>query len=500
MKEIYTERNLLKELKNIGYFFKIVVILMLGMSIGIIFRENVYAYDEIVVVIDPGHGGTVEIEDGEGDANSGAYYNGIMEKDINLATARALKEELEKYSNVLVYMTRDDDVEVSLDARVDYAASVNADIIVSVHYNASGEHNLFGSEIFTSAFGENYATGRGLAECIMSEWEDYGNLKKDIKTRIGNKGTDYYGLIRHGTEKNIPTIILEHGYIDNDKDFQRLKSDEVVKQMGILDATGVAKYYGIEKDVVKAEIIPTVKIEVPDEPVMPDDTEPVGVKLEIDRYNFDKGIVEFTLYAYDDESRLMYYGFEQCESDDAEVFKELEVWNGENGKMSGVYRVTPGYEGPLTATVFNVYQLNSNSPTVTLTASSLEDTDTDSENTDMDNNTENSQEEAVDEQMDDANEEAALDDNNSTSKSETFEIGAAGTRTRVDSGYYNEKDSYVKRSLTRFLIIALIFAIIVAVLIVVVVYMAVEESNKRRKIRQNEDLNRKGRSWIDDEY
>ena len=60
-------------------------------------------------------------------------------------------------------------------------------MIVSVHYNASADHNFFGSEIFTSAYGECYATGHALAEHIMDKWVAEGNIRKDIKTRIGKK-------------------------------------------------------------------------------------------------------------------------------------------------------------------------------------------------------------------------------------------------------------------------------------------------------------------------
>ena len=324
--------------------------------------SDVYAVPTVNIVIDPGHGGVSAEKD---ETNSGCKYHGLEEKNVNLITAKAMYDELCKYGNVNVYMTRDSDEEMDLKQRVLYAQEVGADVLISIHYNASEDHNFFGSEIFTSAYGQCYATGHALAECIMDEWVSEGNIPKDIKTRLGKKG-DYYGLIRNGVLIDLPVIILEHGYLDNDKDYQRIKNEEAWKRFGVMDATGVAKFYGLEKNVVKEKIGPEDDITVPESVVKPDNTEPTGVKLEITGYNSNKGDVEFTLYAYDDESTIMYYGFVTGDVDKDTVFPELELWDGRNGKLTGTYHVGPGYEGKLTAKVYNVYQLDSLSNTVDL--------------------------------------------------------------------------------------------------------------------------------------
>lgn len=317
----------------------------------------------VTIVIDPGHGGRSEEAD---ETNSGCKYHGLEEKNVNLVTALAMYDELNEYGNVDVYLTRDVDGELSLARRVEFADEVNADVLISVHYNASADHNFFGSEIFTSAYGQCYAVGHALGEKIMDEWVKEGNTRKDIKTRIGKKG-DYYGLIRNGTTLGIPTIILEHGYLDNDRDYLRIGNEAAWKRFGIMDATGVAKFYGLEKGVVKESVGPEEELVIPEDPVMPDDTEPEKVRLQIDNYNSNKGNIEFTLYAYDDESPIMYYGF--MEGDDVDkdtVFPELELWDGRNGKLSGTYHIQPGYKGKLTAKVYNVYQLDGISNSVDL--------------------------------------------------------------------------------------------------------------------------------------
>ena len=95
-----------------------------------------------VIVIDSGHGGT----------NLGTIENGHEEKSMTLTTALAMYEELCSYEDVEVYLTRSADVDMKIEDRVIFAAEKNADFLFSIHYNASENHELFGSEIWISAF------------------------------------------------------------------------------------------------------------------------------------------------------------------------------------------------------------------------------------------------------------------------------------------------------------------------------------------------------------
>lgn len=444
-------------------------LLVAAVFFAICINVSVHAAPTVTIVIDPGHGGKSEEGD---DTHSGCRYHGLEEKTVNLVTALAMYDELCQYGNVDVYLTRDRDGDVSLSRRVEFASEVGADVIISIHYNASEEHNFFGSEIFTSAYGECYATGHALAEEIMKEWVSEGNIPKDIKTRIGKKG-DYYGLIRNGKNAGIPTIILEHGYLDNDRDYQRIKSDEAWKRFGVMDAKAVARYYGLEKDVVKESIGPAEPPEVPEDPVMPDDSAPEGVKLEIDSYNSNKGDIEFTLYAYDDESKLMYYGFETGDVDEDTVFAELELWDGKNGKLKGSYHIQPGYEGKLTAKVYNVYQLDSLSNSVDLVAD----------------------DEAPDDEEDNAlvGEEETASGEDSAGKSEEADsdwvIGGqlpAVDTSAIANAIDKNTESSVKKSYNGLLLATLIGAITVAVAVVIAISIAHEKRRERRK-RRGED-------------
>ena len=431
---------------------------------------RVDAAPSVTIVIDPGHGGVSA--DGD-ETNSGCKYHGLEEKNVNLITAKAMYDELSEYGNVNVFLTRDKDEEVSLSRRVEFAQAKGADVIISIHYNASADHNFFGSEVFTSAYGECYAVGHALAEKVMKEWVSEGNIPKDIKTRIGKKG-DYYGLIRNGTSVGIPTIILEHGYLDNDRDYQRIKNETAWKNFGIMDATAVAKFYGLEKNVVKESIGPG-ELKAPSSPVMPDDTEPTGVRLEINSYNSNKGDVEFTLYAYDDESKLMYYGFMTDDVDKDTVFPELELWDGKNGKLTGTYHIQPGYSGKLTAKVYNVYQLDTLSNTVELEAD----------------------DEAPDDEEDNAliEEEGEDEDINLTAAEESEadpdwiiggEVPAVDTSAIANAIDKNTK-SKVKDSYTGLLIAGLVAAVTIAVAAVLMISAAAEKKRRNRKRNKNSE-------------
>ncbi|MDE5717624.1 MAG: N-acetylmuramoyl-L-alanine amidase [Lachnospiraceae bacterium] len=160
--------------------------------------------EKLVIVIDPGHGGDEE----------GGMYDSFVEKDMTLITAKVMKEELEKYKDVTVYLTREDDIKMSLEERVAFAKEVGADFLFCLHYNLSKDHNtLFGTECWVSAFGRHYSEGYAFADIQIGALEDIGLYSRGIKTRLGKNGTDYYGIIRHAVEQDLTCVLIEHCHI-----------------------------------------------------------------------------------------------------------------------------------------------------------------------------------------------------------------------------------------------------------------------------------------------
>lgn len=207
---------------------------------------------DLVVVLDPGHGGS----------DSGTCHNGVIEKNANLKIAQYCKEELEKYIDVEVYMTRNSDVYVGLDERTAYAASVGADIFVSIHNNYSGSSSARGSEVYYPNASYNsaaYTTGQGLASAILNALGSIGLPKRGIYTRDhapyagaskydyypDGSVSDYYSVIRTSKQHGFPGLIVEHAFASNVSDAAMLTSEAYLKSMGVADATAIAGYFGL---------------------------------------------------------------------------------------------------------------------------------------------------------------------------------------------------------------------------------------------------------------
>ncbi len=311
------------------------------------------AKQNITVVIDPGHGGS-GVDD---EAELGAIYHNKYEKEMTLEIAKAMKEELEQYSNLTVVLTREEDKRLSLEERAQIAAQAGGDILISLHLNASLGHEMYGAEIWTSAFGEYYATGRGLGETFLKELTQLGLADRSIKTKLSREGNDYYGIIRHGVSFGIPTIIVEHGHMDSG-DWEYMDSQEKLRELGKRDANAVAQYYGLKKNVYKAKVEPTVIVETPIEPVLPDTTGPDKVELTLLDYDRTTGIAHLELLAVEEESKLMYYAIS---IDSGKEWGELTLWPEGEGTVSIEMNLGKDFDKEVVAKVYNNYEGNTES-------------------------------------------------------------------------------------------------------------------------------------------
>lgn len=209
----------------------------------------------IVVALDPGHVGV----------SSGAVgVNSAREADLTWKIAQYCKAELDSYVGVSTVYTVTPGESLSgeeLQARVNKAVAAGADVLVSLHLNSTGYGNARGAEIYVPYNADynntTHAVGEALAQQIISRLEALGLYNRGVKVRTigehdsdydypnGNIG-DYYGIIRHAREANLPAIIIEHAFIDNAGDYGSfLNSDAKLKALGVADATGIANYYGL---------------------------------------------------------------------------------------------------------------------------------------------------------------------------------------------------------------------------------------------------------------
>ena len=215
--------------------------------------ERISADDTTIrIMLDPGHGGN----------DSGASGYGKSEKKVVLKIGKALVEELMKYDNVSVGLTRVSDRYIGLHGRTRAARKKKADIMISLHCDAFDEGCLYdnGSSVIVARKGtyktEMVTEENHLARSILAELEGLGLTSQGLVRRASAEGdryedgslADYYGIIRDGMLYNFPVILIEHCFMDSKKDHEiALASDEKIQKLAAADARGIAKYLGLKK-------------------------------------------------------------------------------------------------------------------------------------------------------------------------------------------------------------------------------------------------------------
>ena len=209
------------------------------------------AVQKYVIVLDPGHGGY------DGGAENQNGISSESESKLTLKIANYVKQELEKSSQFVVYMTRTDDSYVGLSERVNYAASKNADILVSLHLNSADSKTANGAEILvprTGRYNSKIAENAGqLAQDILKKLVSLGLYNRGLVYRDSASGTkypdgstaDYYAIVRQGLQAGIPSIIVEHAFISSTVDAKFLDSEADLQKIGRADAEGIAQYFGV---------------------------------------------------------------------------------------------------------------------------------------------------------------------------------------------------------------------------------------------------------------
>lgn len=304
-------------------FLSLVSFILFGVMFGFdSFSVDAFRYagdkdGELVIVLDPGHGGE----------NLGADYEGTIEKEINMILANSMYDHLLKYDDVTVYMTRTEDVDLSLKDRALYAQSVDADYLFCLHFNMSEQHTLFGTEVWIQSTGVENRDGYQFGQIWLSDMKQHGLFLRGIKTRLNSKGTDYYGILRHCKEYGISAVLLEHAHLDHLADSGFTDSEEDLKTLGILDAEGVAKYFGLSSKILGTDYseyrLQEVDAEVQYVPV--DDTEPDMSYIQLKNCNYETGEVTLSVMAYDIDTPMLYY---QYSVDGGETYSPLISWPG----------------------------------------------------------------------------------------------------------------------------------------------------------------------------
>ena len=170
------------------------------------------------VVLDAGHGGS----------DYGAIRAGINEKDITLDITQRV-ESLLKAKGYKVFLTRKEDVFVSLEDRVNFSELEDPEIFVSIHVNSAVSSTPCGIE---THWYHEYSTE--LAEVI------HKHLLKEIPS-ANDRGlfkSKFY-VINHTT---VPAVLCEIGFISNDEERADIITEERKQKTAKAIADGIIEY------------------------------------------------------------------------------------------------------------------------------------------------------------------------------------------------------------------------------------------------------------------
>jgi N-acetylmuramoyl-L-alanine amidase len=220
-----------------------------------------------LIVIDAGHGGV----------DSGTISSsGVMEKDIVLAFAKKLQERLEQTGKVAVLLTRTDDTFLPLAARVQFGRDHAADLFISIHADSEHVGSVRGATVYTLSDRASDQEAAALAAKenasdliagldLQQETDDVTDILVDLTRRetrnfsaafanglVGDlasttrmiknprRSAGFQVLRAH----DVPSVLVEIGYLSNDQDEKLLTSDEWRSRVADATTQAVLRFFG----------------------------------------------------------------------------------------------------------------------------------------------------------------------------------------------------------------------------------------------------------------
>ncbi|MCX7864321.1 MAG: N-acetylmuramoyl-L-alanine amidase [Novosphingobium sp.] len=218
-----------------------------------------------LVVIDPGHGGV----------DPGAGRNGLREKHVTLALARAIRDALLEGGGIRVALTRNDDRFLMLAERSSIARRLGADLFLSIHADSAGSEEARGASVYvlsdkgSSEAAARYADRENRADVIngvaLSGTNDTVDaILFDLSQREAQAGAiEFAGIIlREISGKvplrepgfqsaafavlkspDVPSVLFETGFISNAQDATWLSSAQGRSTIAQATAQAIRVYF-----------------------------------------------------------------------------------------------------------------------------------------------------------------------------------------------------------------------------------------------------------------
>lgn len=221
-----------------------------------------------VVAIDPGHGGV--------DPGAIGSSSGTLEKDVTLRTGLALRRQLEATGRYRVIMTREDDRFVRLPDRLEIASQSGSELLISLHADSlTTAPEINGASVYTlsrampggdPAPPASNGNGAPILAGADSRQEEFAPEKPvglaqrhngdeslrlaDLLVRELNGATTMVKLFPLQanfvvlTSRDVPSVLVELGYLSNPADEQALADDAHIARLAIAITRAVDAYFG----------------------------------------------------------------------------------------------------------------------------------------------------------------------------------------------------------------------------------------------------------------
>lgn len=217
------------------------------------------------IVIDPGHGGI---------DNGAQGLSGTQEKSVTLAFAKTLRDALSRYDGAQVFLTRETDVFVSLSDRTGIARQHQADLFISIHADYLRQRGVRGATVYTISekasddVAASVAANENLADSVagveLPEGEDsVSDILVDLARRetlgfsvqfarlaISDmrgfarliKNPHRYAGFRVLRAPDVPSVLIELGYLSNAEDEELLNEQEWRRGLAERLASAIEKF------------------------------------------------------------------------------------------------------------------------------------------------------------------------------------------------------------------------------------------------------------------
>lgn len=218
-----------------------------------------------IIVLDPGHGGR----------DPGAIgYSGVYEKNITLAMGKELKKILEK-EGYKVHLTRSTDIFIPLRERVNIARHHNADLFLSIHADSAVNRSAKGLSVYTLSETASDREAAALAERenkadvigglnLVEHSKEVSDILINLAQRESmNRSSEFATFMVHEMRKSvklvdnthrfagfavlkapdIPSALLEMGYLSNRTEERLLKQQDYRKTLAVSTSRAVTKFF-----------------------------------------------------------------------------------------------------------------------------------------------------------------------------------------------------------------------------------------------------------------